>query len=151
MERVRIKSGRVPLQADLFSKEGKPKIERVEALNGDWAARRVIVAAFLYYVLDEPCMDDAEYDRLSRYVAKHWDELAWERQWACKSPEAIKSSGAHIRFTSLAACAALNRYKYITGVSLRWHPDMEWKLRQKDGCSYLTCHVTPLPIGLEKR
>jgi hypothetical protein len=92
-------------------------------------------------------MDDAKYDRLSRYVADHWDELDWERRWAMKSPDATHSSGAHFRFTSLAASAALNRYKYITGTCLGWHPDMKWKERKKDGCSYITCScLKPVPM-----
>lgn len=127
--------------------EVQEKVERVPLLNPDWAGRQVIVAAFLYYVLDTPCMDDAKYDKLSRYVSDHFDEMSWERRWACGSAEAIRSSGAHIRFTSMAAGAALNRYKYMTGMLLGWHPDMKWKQRKKDGCHYITCGcLKPVPL-----
>lgn len=105
----------------------------------DWVGRQLLVASFCYYMLDEPVMDDARYDRMSIFVADYWDALDWERKWAFRfDPESTRSSGAHFRFTSLVAGAALNRYKYVTGRSLVWHPDMKWYHRKKDGCSYIT-------------
>jgi hypothetical protein len=116
-------------------------------ISPDWAGRQVIVAAFLYYMLDENSMSDARYDRMSYFCADYWDQMNWERQWAMKDPDSLRASGAHFRFSSLAASAALNRYKYITGVSLGWHPDMVWRRRKKDGCSFITLSaIKPVPI-----
>lgn len=126
---------------------GKVLLVGDKRYNVDWVGRKIIVASFLYYMLDEPCMSDAQYDRMSTFVADYWDELLPDRKWCMRDPEETRSSGAHFRFTSLAACAALNRYKYITGKELTWHPDMVWRERKKDGCSYITLSaIKPVPI-----
>lgn len=117
-------------------------------MTADWVGRKLIVASFLYYQLDEPGMSDARYDRMSNFVADYFDELEWERKWAFRfDPESTRSTGSHFRFTTLAAGAALNRYKYITGISLGWHPDMEWRERNRDGCRYITLSaLKPVPL-----
>jgi len=77
-------------------------------IHPDLAARRIIVAAFAYYVLDDPIMDDARYDKLSRHVARNWEDLHPDRKWALHSAHETKSSGSHIRFSVAAvhACYA---------------------------------------------
>jgi NAD-dependent DNA ligase len=59
-----------------------------EEVAPDLAARPVIMAAYAYYVYDGPITDDAEYDKLCKYVADHWDELHPDQEWALGSPEA---------------------------------------------------------------
>lgn len=112
-------------------------IERVRVLEPDFAARKIIVAAFLYYVMDSPTMSDAEYDRLSKIVADGWDEISKDRQWALGDPDTIRNKGNHIRFSSHAVGAALNHHKYKTGV-VREDPREWWKER-RDGVRYVTC------------
>lgn len=120
----------------------------VKRYNVDLVGRKVIVAAFLYYMLDTPSMSDAQYDRMSQFVADYWDQLSPDRQWCMRDPDQTRASGSHFRFTSLAASAALNRYKYITGEHLGWHPDMEWRKRKRDGCSYITLSAErPVPLA----
>lgn len=109
----------------------------------DWAARRLLISAYLYYVLDSPRMSDAEYDRLSLVVSRGWDELAPDRKWALRDPEAIRSTGAHIRFSSFVVAVALNYYKYQTGIVLEVHPD-DWRI-SKRGHRYVTCG-SPRPL-----
>ena len=72
----------------------------------DLAARQVIVAAYCYYVLDNPVMDDGEYDKLSVVAADNWSELHKDRQWALGDPESTRAGGSHIKFSMRAVCAA---------------------------------------------
>lgn len=112
-------------------------------LPPDYVARKVIINAFLYYVLDAPVISDYEYDRFSRYVADYWDDLHPDRQWACGSADQIRASGHHIKFSSMAVGAALNYHKYNTGQQLwSWpygHP--VWRVR-RNGTSFVTCALS---------
>ena len=76
----------------------------------DLAARKIIVAAYIYYCLDHNIMSDAEYDKLSQYVADNWDKLAPARQWCLGSADQTRASGFHIRFTRYAVSAARQAY-----------------------------------------
>lgn len=115
-----------------------PVTGEIAQLTPDYAARKVIVAAFLYYVLDSPQMNDARYDRLSEYVADHWDELHGDRRWALRDPASIRAGGSHIWFSMLAAGAALNAYKYQTGKSMLI--DHKSIKKTKKGQPYVTTH-----------
>lgn len=105
-------------------------------MSPDLAARKLIVAAYAYYVLDQPIMDDAEYDRLSRYVARNWDELDRDRQWALDTPEATRSSGAHI-FFSVAAVSACYHELNRQGDTPRLPFPTKWR-ETKKGRRYVT-------------
>lgn len=108
-------------------------------LPPDYVARKVIINAFLYYVLDAPVIPDSEYDRFANYVADHWDELHPDRKWALGSAEQIRATGYHIKFSSLAVGAALNYHKYNTGEILEdWrHGHPVWRVR-RNGTSFVT-------------
>ena len=108
-------------------------------MSPDLAARRVIVAAYAYYVLDQPVMDDAEYDRLSRYVARNWDDLDEDRQWALDTPEQTRSSGSHIFFPTIAV-AACYRELDRQGIRPRLPFPGRWKVSKK-GRRYVTARV----------
>ena len=101
-------------------------------LSPDLAARCVIVAAYLYYVLDCPIRDDAEYDRLSQYVADNWDQLSEDRKWALESAEAIRSTGHHIKFPQAAVFAAY-RQLADAGTAPKFAPPTDWKIDPQHG------------------
>lgn len=128
----------------------KEKVERVRVKDGgiwtpDYIARTIIVQAYLYYVLDAPTMSDGEWDKRAKYVADNWDELHPDRKWALGSPDAIRATGHHIKFSSHAAGAALNHHKYATGEVLEiW--DDEWRFRKRDGCQFVTTTHQPIPV-----
>lgn len=105
-------------------------------MTPDFAARRLIVAAYAYYVLDQPIMDDGEYDKLSRFVARNWDELDRDRKWALDTPEATRSSGAHIYFPEIAVRACYLAVKE-NGERPRLPFPTEWKTTKK-GRRYVT-------------
>lgn len=109
----------------------------VSLLSADYLARKVIVHSFLYYVLDAPVISDGEYDRLCLIVAKRWGELHADRQWALGSPDQIRATGHHIKFSSHAVAAALNYHKYNTGEILRNYPTAIWHER-RNGTSFVT-------------
>jgi NAD-dependent DNA ligase len=117
---------------------------RDDVQSPDYAARRVIIHAFLYYVMDAPLISDGEYDRLSQYVAKNFDALDPDRQWALGSAEEIRSSGYHIKFSSASVGAALNFHKYATGQNLREYPEDVWQVR-RNGTRYVTVATSPRP------
>lgn len=75
-------------------------------LTPDLAARKILVAAYLYYNHDRSIMSDGEYDKLSQYVANHWDELPPIRQWCLGSAEATRATGMHFKFTTYCTAAA---------------------------------------------
>jgi NAD-dependent DNA ligase len=81
-------------------------------VHPDLAARKVIVNAYMYYVFDRPILSDAEYDRLSEVAAAGWDQLHPDRQWALGSPEDIRASGFHIKFSSFAVAAARTAFAH---------------------------------------
>jgi hypothetical protein len=104
-------------------------------MTPDLAARKIIVAAYMYYVLDDSPMDDGEYDKLSQYVADHWDQLDLVRQWQLGSPGDIRASGMSIKFTVIAVCAARElfwkRNKRCSDYPYphKWKTDRTMKLR----------------------
>lgn len=88
---------------------------KLSTKTADLAARKVIVAAFCYYVLDDPIMSDGRYDKLSQFVAKHWDDLHPDRRWALGSARDTRAGGSHIKYSVYAANAALSAYRVKTG------------------------------------
>lgn len=142
IERVRVKGSlkRVRIEQPQLPLEGRAYVR-----DADYEGRRLLVAAYLYYVLDTSPMSDGEYDKLSAFVAKHWDELKPDRQWAMRDPVSTKAGGSHFRFSTLVVSAALNRYKYITGQSLEF-PNELWRESKTNG-RYVTCSdAMPRPI-----
>lgn len=81
------------------------------SLSPDLAARCVIVAAYMYYVLDQSERNDSEYDNLARFVADNWDKLEDDRKWALGSPEQIRSTGSHIKYAYAAVAAAYEQLR----------------------------------------
>jgi hypothetical protein len=95
----------------------------------DLKARKLIVAAYWYYVLNAPqsYMTDSEYDQLSNEVADHWNELHPDRQWAFGTPEALRATGHHIKFSCRAVDGASLAYKEKFGKFPDYYPDnTEW-------------------------
>jgi len=72
----------------------------------DCGARWIIMLSHLYYDRDVSLIPDSEFDRLCGYVADNWDDLDPIRQWQLESPDAIRSSGFHIKLTQRAYHAA---------------------------------------------
>jgi NAD-dependent DNA ligase len=89
-------------------------------MSPDLAARRILVAAYCYYVLDTSPMSDAEYDKLSNIVADHWDELPPVRQWALGNPTDTRASGSHFKFTTLTVDAARHLVKTEHPYPSKW-------------------------------
>jgi hypothetical protein len=108
-------------------------------ITPDLAARKILVAAFLYYVLDAPTMSDGMYDKLSQIAADGWDQLDPVRQWQLDSPDATRASGAHFKYTAATIGAAREEHARIH----RRFPPMSdaerhgWKQRE-DGLRYCT-------------
>lgn len=93
--------------------------------------------AYLYYVFDSPTMSDAEYDKLSYYVAEHWDQLDPVRQWQLGSPDTLRASGHHIRFTTLSVYGARSVYREAFNRPPPTSPPEEWRERE-DGLRFVT-------------
>ncbi|WP_316172951.1 DNA ligase LigA-related protein [Bradyrhizobium sp. SZCCHNRI2049] len=107
-------------------------------MNADLAARKLIVAAYIYYCLDHNIMSDHEYDALSNFVADHWDELDPVRQWQLGSPEQIRASGFHILYTVLAVDAARQAFHEHTGRYPHQRIPGRWKRNKELGLRYVT-------------
>lgn len=75
-------------------------------MSPDLAARRVLMSAYLYYVLDNPVLPDNEYDALANWVAERWHRVAPIRQWQCGSKEQIAATGHHVKVTWATVDAA---------------------------------------------
>ncbi len=72
----------------------------------DLHARKVIVASLLYYRHDQSMMSDTTFDAMCREIASRWKELSPIRQFMLGSARLIRSSGNHVKVTTLAEGAA---------------------------------------------
>lgn len=108
----------------------------------DLAARKVLVQAYLYYVLDAPTMSDGEYDKLSVVAADGWGQLEPVRQWQLGDPESAKAGGSHFKYTAATIGAARSEYHRQFRRHARAVPEHEahtgnWKTHE-DGLRYVT-------------
>jgi hypothetical protein len=81
-------------------------------MTPDLAARKILVAAYLYYNHAHSIMGDGEYDKTSQYVADSWNELSPLRQWCLGDPNSTRATGAHFKFTRLCVGAARELFPY---------------------------------------
>lgn len=107
----------------------------MQEISPSLAARRAIVGAFCYYVLDDPIYSDAEWDRYCSQAASNWELLTADEQWSLGSPEEIRASGYHIRFSQRALAGALDAYELHHGSRPDWFPQ-RWRMDGKR--KYLT-------------
>jgi hypothetical protein len=107
-------------------------------LNPDLAARKIIVAAYCYYVLDDGPMTDHEYDAMSKYVAEHWDQLSPERQWQLGDPVATAAGGSHFKFTVLAVDASRTLFRERNKRLPDYPYPHKWKTDRKMKLRYVT-------------
>ena len=87
--------------------------------NVNQAARMLIMSAYLYYRCDSPVLSDDVYDKLSLYVAKHWDALDKQLQWQLGDADAIRATGMGILITQMGMGAAHHWHKEKTGKSIK--------------------------------
>lgn len=107
-------------------------------LAPDLAARKIIVAAYMYYVLDDGPMTDHEYDAMSQYVADNWDQVDPVRQWMMGDPDSTRASGAHFKFTVYAVCCARSLY-HDRNKRCSYYPyPHKWKTDRKMKLRYVT-------------
>ncbi|WP_409063198.1 DNA ligase LigA-related protein [Brucella sp. 2716] len=62
----------------------------------------------LYYGLEESVLSDHEFDALCCRVADNWKDLTPQRRFCLGSASAIRSSGFHVRVSTIAECAAIS-------------------------------------------
>lgn len=103
----------------------------------DGAARRVLAAAYCYYVLDISMMSDSEYDMLSDMLADNWEFLHPDHSWAFGSPESLRATGCHFKFSMSAVGGAYGWVQQTTGRSSEIPKPENWKTRE-DGVRYVT-------------
>ena len=105
-------------------------------MNVNQAARMLICSAYLYYCCDSPVIDDSEYDKLSKYVAKNWDKLDKQLQWQLGSAEDILATGSGIKITQMGQGAAHHWHKKKIGSDVEYY-NLKWqKPHQKYKCYY---------------
>jgi NAD-dependent DNA ligase len=105
-------------------------------MSPNQAARLLIMSAYLYYRCDSPVLTDDEYDKLSMYVAKHWDKLTPQLQWQLGDPDAIRATGSGILITQMGQSAAHNWHQKKTGKYGNWYV-FKWKKRHETfRCKY---------------
>ena len=80
-------------------------------MDVNYAARKLIMSAYLYYRCDTNVIDDGEYDKLSLYVAENWDKLDPQLQWQLVDPDAIRATGSGILITQMGVNAAIAWYR----------------------------------------
>jgi hypothetical protein len=106
----------------------------------DLTARRVVMASMLYYGLDSPSMmTDGEFDKACVRLAEEWDRLEPVRKWQLHSPEAIHTTGNHVKVTAQAASAAVHWLRTNTHETRRvYHtrPARNPRSRKRGECPY---------------
>jgi hypothetical protein len=105
-------------------------------MSPDLMARKVIGAAFLYYIYDVSIMLDSEYDALCTSLAERWDELSPTKKFQLESPEILKTTGYHIKVTEYNVRGALTWAKQM-GHKLTFH-QLEIKGKTPCGAMYAT-------------
>ena len=93
--------------------------EKSSPMNVNQAARLLIMSAYLYYRCDSPVISDGEYDKLSLYVAKHWDKLDEQLQWQLGDAEGIRATGMGILITQMGMGAAHHWHKKKKGTTVK--------------------------------
>jgi hypothetical protein len=78
-------------------------------------ARKLIMAAYLYYRRSSPIMSDAQFDKLALGVAQRWEKLDPHLQWQLGGKLDIMTSGHHIKITKAGEAGALLWYKAVKG------------------------------------
>ena len=81
----------------------------------DHAARLILMSCYLYYYCDSPVLNDGDFDSLCLYVAEHWAELTDLRKYQLGSPEQIKTSGFHVKLSSMACEGSVSWHEAIKG------------------------------------
>ena len=104
--------------------------------NVNRAARMLIMSSYLYYRCDSPVISDSEYDKLSLYVAKRWDELDEQLQWQLGDPESIRATGSGIIITQMGQGAAHFWYKSKHNKSVDFYPMTWYNAHHKFNCKY---------------
>lgn len=97
----------------------------------DLTGRRILMASFLYYGLDESAVPDATFDGWCKEVAGRWDELDPYRQWTLGTRAEILASGYKVKVTLACASAAIAWWNDASGEELRCHPTREWTWSKK--------------------
>ena len=93
--------------------------EKSSPMNVNQVARLLIMSAYLYYRCDSPVISDGEYDKLSLYVAEHWEELDEQLQWQLGDADAIRATGMGILITQMGMGAAHHWHKKKTGKTVK--------------------------------
>lgn len=93
--------------------------------NLDHKARLVIMSAYLYYKHAMPVLSDSEYDNLTKDLVDFFDFLDPIRKFQFESPEALASTGYHIKITKAGYNGARSWYfkkfsKVIPDIKPEW-------------------------------
>jgi len=89
-------------------------------------ARKLIMAAYLYYRRSSPIMDDVTYDKLAWGVAKRWDQLDRHLRWQLGSKIEILTTGSHIKITKASEAGAIMWHAAVIGEELHGYPIKDW-------------------------
>ena len=77
-------------------------------LTIDTTARRVLMAAYLYYRHDTSIMSDGEFDEMCLRLARRWFVLDPFLKWQLGSAHDLGSGGAHLKITQACEGGALS-------------------------------------------
>jgi hypothetical protein len=102
----------------------------------DLAARRVIIAAYLYYRHDSPIVSDDVFDKTCNYVANNWGLLEPIRQFQLGSEEEIRTTGYHILITQQGEEAAFAVYRRKFGGTPSGSRIKDWLWSDEYRCRY---------------
>lgn len=108
----------------------------------DFIVRRVIMSAWLYYECNVNVVSDGQYDEWSNIVADNWDRVDPFRKKQMGSPDEIRSSGSHIKHTSLSTDGAMSWYKSLNpDTNFSQISKDRWKFCEDLGCYYINSSV----------
>ncbi len=92
----------------------------------DTLARRVLMAAFLYYRHDTSIMSDGEFDEECLRLATRWLALDPFLQWQFGSPHDLGAGAMHVKITKACEGGALAWAKRCLLTTLPPIADDEW-------------------------
>lgn len=106
-----------------------------------FAARKIVMSAYLYYRCDLNILPDSEYDTLVNLVTAHWKELPPIFQYQLGSPEELRSSGFHILVTPYSEAGARQWYRDETKQPVLFPVIEVWQKNNEFGCHF--ARITP--------
>ena len=92
----------------------------------DLRARKVLMAALLYYRHSVSIMSDEEFDHTCARLARRWEVIDERYQWQLGSADELRATGHHFRITVATEGGARAWARDVLGLDPPQVPTTDW-------------------------